>query len=373
MVKSYQICTRCVMDTSDLDITFNKEGQCRNCVEFFQRVSKNKFREENAEKEFQRVIERIKKTGKKNKYDCLIGISGGVDSCYAVYIAKKYGLRPLAVHMDNGWDTEIAVQNIRNICKKLDVDYESYVLDWKEFKDIQLSFLKSGIVEVEIPTDTAISGALHKMALENKIKYIISGGNYTSEGILPSGWFYNPHDKTLLKAIHKRFGKLKMKAFPVFGYREQLYYKLICGIRMVYLLNYLHYEPEKTRQMLAGEFGWKDPGGKHHENVFTRFVQSYIQPVKFNVDYRRATLSTQICAGTITRDEALKILSHQSYDAATLQSEKEYVCKKLGITIKEFEDMMASPPQSYKNYPNNERFINFIHSWYGKLFPRGRV
>jgi N-acetyl sugar amidotransferase len=373
MVRSYQICTRCVMDTSDPDITFDQDGYCNHCTKYFQRASKNKSREENAEKEFQRVIDKIKKSGKNNKYDCAIGVSGGVDSSYVVYLAKKYGLRPLAVHIDNGWDSEIAVQNIRNMCKRFDIDYESYVLDWQEFKDIQLSFLRSGIIEVEIPNDAAITGALHKVAGANRIKYMLSGSNYTTEGILPTGWFYDPLDKTLLKAIQRKFGKLKMKAYPVFGYREQLYFKFIAGIKMVYLLNYLPYEPGKAKNRLIEEFGWKSPGGKHYENIFTRFVQSYIQPVKFNVDYRRAILSNQVCAGIISREEALKILNQKSYNADTLQRDKEYVSKKLGITINDFEDIMAAPPKSYKDYPNNEKLVRFIHRWYKRLFPHGRV
>jgi hypothetical protein len=275
--------------------------------------------------------------------------------------------------MDNGWDSDIAVQNIRNVCKKFNVDYESYVLDWEEFRDIQLSFLQSGIVEVEIPTDAAITGALHKVAAEYKVKYIISGSNFNSEGIMPARWFYNPKDKTLLKSIHKKFGKIKMKTFPVFGYREELYYKFIRGIKMVYLLNYIPYEKDKSMKLLTEEFGWRDPGGKHHENTFTRFVQSYMQPVKFNVDYRRVTLSTQICNGVISRQEALETLNNKSYNSGTLQADKVYVCKKLGITLNEFEEIMTAPPNSYKNYPNDEKAVNFIHGWYKKLFPHGRV
>jgi N-acetyl sugar amidotransferase len=361
------------MDTSDPDISFNREGYCNHCLELIEKISKKNHTGAQSEKEFLRIIDLLKKSGRNKKYDCIIGVSGGFDSCYVVYVAKKFGLRPLAVHMDNGWDSETAVQNIRNICKKSGVDYESYVLDWEEFRDIQLAFLRSGIVEVEIPTDAAIIGALHKVAVKYKIKYIVSGSNFATEGILPANWFYNPKDKTLLKAIHKKFGKFKMKAFPVFGYREELYYKFVAGKKMVYLLNYLPYEPVKTMKVLTEEAGWKNPGGKHYENTFTRFVQSYIQPVKFNVDYRRAAFSTEICNGNLTRDEALSMLTQKPYNTDTIQPVKEYVCKKLGITINEFEAIMAAPPDSYKNYPNDEKLVNFIHRCYSKLFPRGRV
>ena len=228
-------------------------------------------------------------------------MSGGIDSSYVAYKAVQLGLTPLAVHMDNGWNSEESVNNIKNVCNKLNIDYQSYVLNWEEFKDIQLSVLKSSIVEVEIPTDVAIAGVLHKVASENNIKFIIGGGNLATEGILPDLWFYDPKDLKLLKSIQKRFGKESLKSFPTFDYKREIFYKFIRKIRIIYLLNYLPYSKKDAIKTLEDEVAWKNYGGKHHESVYTRFVQSYIQPVKFDLDYRRATFSTQICTGEITR------------------------------------------------------------------------
>ena len=366
--REYQQCTRCVMDTSDKYIVFDGKGQCNHCTEFIERTSKLTYQGKLSEQMLNKELEKIKKSGKNNKYDCLIGVSGGVDSCYVAYVAKNMGLRPLAVHMDNGWNSEEAVNNIKNVCGKLGIDYQSYVLDWEEFKDIQLAFLKSSIVEIEMPTDTAILGALHKVAAENNIEYVISGGNYATEGILPDSWFYDPKDFKLLKSIHKIFGTRKMKSFPAFDFKSEAYYKFIKGIKLFYILNYVPFSKEEAIKTLENELDWQNYGGKHYESKFTGFVQSYIQPVKFNVDYRRATFSTQICTGEITREEALKELKKLSYKEDTIQAEKEYVSKKLGITINEFEALMNAPAKTYKDYPNSEKNLNFIYGVYRRFF-----
>ncbi len=202
----YQICNRCVMDTSDLEIQFDHLGNCNHCNNYFNNFTKLQYQGETSDKIIRDLVKKIKDTGRGRQYDCLIGVSGGVDSSYVAFLVKELGLRPLAVHMDNGWDSIEAVENIKNICNKLDIDYQSYILNWHEFKDIQLSILKSSIPEVEIPTDVAIAAILHKVAAENGIKYIIGGGNLATEGILPDSWFYNPKDATLLKAIQRRYG-----------------------------------------------------------------------------------------------------------------------------------------------------------------------
>lgn len=369
-LRKYQQCTRCVMDTSDPYIVFDEKGYCNHCSEFIERTSKLTYQGESSEHELNQYLEKIKNVGKNNKYDCIIGISGGVDSCYVAYIAKKRGLRPLAVHMDNGWNSEEAVNNIKKVCNKLDIDYQSYVLDWEEFKDIQLAFFKSSIVEIEIPTDIAIPAALHKVAVENNIKYIISGGNFATEGILPDSWFYDPKDLKLFKAIYNKYGTGKMKSYPLFDFKMEAYYKFIKGIKLFYLLNYVPFSKEEAIKTLKRELDWKDYGGKHYESKFTGFVQSYIHPVKFKIDYRRATFSTQICTGEITRTEALEKLKKLSYNPDTILPEKEYVSKKLGITLSEFEKIMIEPVKTYKDYPNSEKHLNFIYSIYRRFFSK---
>ena len=356
------------MDTSDPAITFDENGNCNHCDHFFKEHKNNIYQGEKSDRQLEIIVNKIKKAKGKKKYDCLVGISGGVDSSYVAYKVVQLGLNPLAVHVDNGWDSEESVNNIKNVCNKLNIDYQSYVLNWEEFKDIQLSILKSSIVEVEIPTDVAVTGAIHKIASENNIKFIICGSNLATEGILPDLWFYDPKDLRLLKSIQKRFGKNSLKSFPDFDYKKEIYYKFISGIRQIYLLNYLPYNKEDAIKTLENEVNWKNYGGKHHESVYTRFVQSYFQPVKFDLDYRRATFSTQICTGEITREYALEVLRKKPYDPEKIEAEKEYIAKKLGITLKEFEEILNSPPKSYKDYPNNEKKLKFLYGVYKKYF-----
>jgi N-acetyl sugar amidotransferase len=367
---NYQICNRCVMDTSDPDIIFDKIGNCNHCNDFFNTLSKVAYQGEVSDRNLLRIVKKIKQDGRNNKYDCLIGVSGGTDSSYVAYIVKKLGLRPLAVHMDNGWDSEESIENIKNICSKLKIDYQSYVLNWKEFKDIQLSILKSSIPEVEIPTDVAIAAVLHRKASANNIRYIISGGNIATEGILPSSWFYNPKDSKLLRSIQKEFGTRKMKSFPDFDYKKEIYYKFVKGIKTVYILNYMNYSKESAINELKSNMDWRTYGGKHHESKYTSFVQSYIQPLKFNLDYRRATFSTQICSGQITRDRALEELKKKPYNEDKVAKDKEYICKKLEITLQEFENIMKLPLKTFRDYPNDQKKLDFIYDVYKRYFKK---
>ena len=358
------------MDTTDPGIIFDVEGNCNHCEEFLTSSQDIIYHGKESDEQLKSIISNIKSKGKGQEYDCLIGMSGGVDSSYVAYKAVELGLRPLAVHMDNGWNSEEAVNNIKYICNTLNIDYQSYVLNWEEFKDIQLSILKSSIVEVEIPTDIAITSICHKVASENNIKFIIGGGNFATEGILPDLWFYNPKDLKLLKSIQKKFGKNKMKTFPTFDYKMEMYYKFLRGIKTLYILNYLPYNKDQAVKTLEEKLGWKNYGGKHHESVYTRFVQSYIQPVKFNLDYRKATLSSQICTGDVLRESALEELKQKPYNEATLQQDKEYVSKKLAITVEDLEEIMNAKPKSYKDYPNDEKKLTFIYDVYKKYFSK---
>lgn len=366
----YQQCTRCVMDTSDIDIRFDENGVCNHCTNYFNRISHRVYQGEKTEKELKELIFKIKKSGKGKKYDCLIGVSGGIDSSYVCYIAKQHGLRALLVHLDNGWNSEISVKNIKNLADILGFDYESYVLDWQEFKDIQLAFLKASVPEMETPTDIAIPGALHKVAIKYGIKHIISGGNFATEGILPKTWHYNAKDLTYLKYIQKKFGTLRLKKFPLFGWIHETYYKLIKGVRIIYILNYVPYKKDEAMKILENQLGWRYYGGKHYESKYTGFVQSYILPEKFNIDYRKATFSTQICTGEISREYAINQLILKPFQAETMEMEKEYVCKKLGISISEFENIMLEPPKIYRDYPNSEKKLELIYRLYRKLYKK---
>ena len=355
------------MDTSDPDIIFDEKGQCNHCNEYFEKTSKRAYQGKESDTKLAHLVEKIKRKGRKKEYDCVIGVSGGVDSIYTAYLAKQLGLRPLAVHMDNGWNSELAVSNIEKILKKLNIDLITEVLDWEEFRDLQLSFLKASVPEAETPTDIAIPAAMHKAAAKYNIKYIFSGGNFATEGILPKSWHYNAKDVKYLMEIHKKFGTKKLKSFPTFGFEKEMYYKFVKGIRMIYPLNLVPYNKEEAMHLLEEKLDWKNYGGKHHESIYTKFVQSYLLPEKFGIDYRRATYSTQICAGEMTRKEALEELSKIPYNPESVLEEKKYLCKKLSISEDELNDIMKLPARTYKDYPNDKPKLEFIYKIYRKL------
>jgi N-acetyl sugar amidotransferase len=369
----YQICTRCVMDTTDLDITFDAQGLCNNCTDFLGKRAKHKYQGAATDQELLRIVAQIKKAGQGKEYDCVMGMSGGIDSSYSAYVAKQHGLRVLALHMDNGWNSDDAALNIKNVTQKLGIDYESYVLDWEEFKDLQLSFLKASVPEAETPTDMAIPAAMHAVAAKYGVKYIISGGNFATEGILPRSWHYNAKDTTYLKDIQKTFGTKPLKRFPLFGFVEEIYYKVFKRIQIIYLLNYVPYSKKDSMHILETELNWRYYGGKHYESKYTGFIQSYYLFKKFGFDYRRATLSTQICTGEVTREEALLELKSLPYDEVKVKHEKDYIAKKLGITLAEFEQIIDAPAKSYRDYRNNEKWLGFIYDMYRKLYKKEKL
>lgn len=370
---SYQICTRCVMDSSDIEITFDDKGICNHCTEFLEKRVHYKYQGAETDLKLQSLIEKIKKSGKGKEYDCVVGISGGIDSSYAVWIAKNFGLRILGVHMDNGWNSEEAVLNIKNIAQKLQIDYESYVLNWNEFKDLQRSFLKASVPEAETPTDIAIAGALHRIAAKYGVKYIISGGNFATEGILPRTWHYNSKDMRYLKHIQHVFGKVKLKKFPAFGFWREFYYKFFKRIQIVYLLNYIDYSKDEAVKLLEEKLNWRYYGGKHYESKYTGFIQSFYLFEKFGIDYRRATFSSLICIGDIQREEALKTLEQKPYEISKIEEEKKYIAKKLDFSAEEFDLLLSSQPKWYFNYPNNEKRLGLIYNLYRKLYKKEKL
>jgi N-acetyl sugar amidotransferase len=362
------------MDTTDPDIVFDDMGRCNHCNTYLTELQPQTFQGSQTEQLRNVLLAKIKNAGKGKPYDCIIGISGGVDSCYTAYLAKQSGLRPLLLHLDNGWDSDVAVGNIKKIAEKLELDYESFVLNWEEFKEIQLAFLRSSIVDLEIPTDIAIPAVLHQTAQKYKVKYIISGGNYSSEGILPKQWGYHVmKDMKLYRYIVKKFSAVELQTIPTFPVYKETYYKLVKGIRTIYLLNYFPYNKDQAQAFLEAEFDCKYTGGKHHESRYTSFWQGYIMPTKYQFDYRLATLSTQICAGQITREAALETLRKPVFEPEKVALEKQYICKKLGITLEEFDQFMQSPPLTYKQFPNSEKRLLFIFSIYKWLFPKKRI
>jgi len=367
MNQEYKICTKCIMDSSDPEIEFDENGACNHCREYDERANKELYYNEAGQKKLKELVNEIKENGKNKEYDCLIGVSGGTDSTFLLYNLKKLGLRPLAVHLDNGWDTELSVKNIEQVIKKLNVNLYTCVLDWEEFKDLQLSFLKASIANAEIPTDHAIFAVLFQTTVEKGIKYIISGGNIVTEAIMPESWMYDPKDWKLIKNIHQKFCKTKLKTFPHLTIFDYFYYTFIKKIKYIPLLNYIRYNKKEVFQVLEKELGWRNYGVKHYESVYTRFFQGYILPEKFNIDKRRAHFSTLICSGQITRKEALEEMKKSPYPNETLMKEdREYVIKKLGLAEEKFERIMRQPIKTHKDYPNDSIFFS-KNSFFMKL------
>lgn len=346
------------MDTTDPDITFDAEGICSHCTAALARIQQQILPQDEREKALNALVETIKKEGKGKEYDSIIGVSGGVDSTVVAYMVKKLGLCPLAVHFDNGWDSELAVDNIHKTLQALSIDLFTYVVDWKEFVDLQLSFLKADVVNCESPTDHGITATLFRTAHREGIRFILSGSNLATEAIMPISWAYYNQDLRNLKAIHRRFGTKRLATFPTISIAHYLYYVFARKMRQIPFLNYIEYDKDSAKKMLADEIGWRDYGGKHYESVWTRFYQGYYLPQKFGIDKRRAHLSSLICSGQMSRDMALKEMERPSYDADLLKEDMAYIVKKFGLTREEFDRILNSPLKQHYNYPSNHFFFH---------------
>jgi N-acetyl sugar amidotransferase len=352
------VCVRCVMDTSDREIRFDERGVCNHC-HAYDALAAREIRTGPAGKEaLLRIVDGIRAHGQGKQYDCVMGISGGVDSTYLAYIAKQLGLRPLAVHLDNGWDSELAVSNIEKVLRTLSIDLYTEVLDWEEFRDLQLAFLKASVSDAEIPTDHAIGAAIYRVASERGIRYILSGENVATEGVLPGSWTYGVWDWKYIRAVHQRFGTLPLRRFPHYSLADLFYYRVARQMRTLRPLNFLPYVKSEVMRVLQHELGWKYYGGKHYESIYTRFFQGYILPGKFGIDKRKAHLSTLICSGQLTRDAAVTELSCQSYSPELQRQDHEYVIKKLGLRAEEFAAIMSFPTRTHRDFPNAEALFH---------------
>jgi N-acetyl sugar amidotransferase len=301
----------------------------------------------------ERIVEKIKASGSNNEYDCIIGVSGGVDSTYVAYKVKELGLRPLAVHFDNGWNSELSVKNIEKTLNILDIDLYTYVIDWEEFKSLQIAFLRSSTPDGEIPTDHAITSLLYTIARDKGVKYIITGANIATEAILPETWSYGHMDWSYIKTINDRFGtRKKLSSYPHLTPLGYCYYTFIKGIRSIAILNYLNYDKAEAMKLLEEKLGWQYYGGKHYESIYTRFFQGYILTEKFRMDKRKAHLSTLILSGQLTREQALTELEKPAYPIDLLREDREYVMKKLSMSESDFQSVMEQPVKTFKDYPN---------------------
>lgn len=374
-MKDYKQCKLSIMDNiADDDITFDEAGICNYYYQFKKGVEKNLYKGKSGLETLEQIISKIKDEGKGKPYDCIMGLSGGVDSSYVAYLAKQYGLKPLAVHFDNGWNSELAVMNIENIVNKCGFDLHTLVVDWEEFKDLQLAYLKSSVVDIEVPTDHAIGATLYKLALKYNIKYLLSGSNVNSEFIMPKSWIFHKSDHANLLAIHKKFGTKKLKTFPL---HDTVLKKRAAwaGISQVNMLNYVDYNKTHAKKIITSELNWRDYGGKHYESLFTKFYQAYILPEKFKIDKRKPHLSNLIFCGQITKEEALCELSKPLYKPDEFKTEKEFFLKKLGISEQDWKQIMETPRQSHEAFgielplDKQYKWIKPIKSIYRKLFP----
>ncbi len=357
-----RVCSRCIMDTSDPDIDFHDDGTCNHCRRYAERAESEIFRGDMAERHLDSLVAEMKRNGRKREYDCIIGVSGGVDSTMVAYHVRRLGLRPLALHLDNGWNSELAVNNIHTTLAALDIDLQTHVIDWEEFRDLQLSFLRASVPNCEVPTDHAINALLIKTAARTGIRYVLHGGNVATESIMPLAWSYYNQDLRHLRAIHRRFGSRKLKTLPQITFVGFVSAILVRGVRYIPILNCLDYNKAKAKALIQSDLGWRDYGGKHFESIYTRFFQGYILPTKFGFDKRRAHLSTLVCAGEIGRDEALREMDKEPYPAVELARDREYVPKKLGITNDEFEQIMSAPPRQHGDYPSNRFLFHDLQS-----------
>jgi len=352
---NYIKCSKSILDNiSDPDISFDENGISNYYYQFEEFVNILPD-EETRNKQFKNYINTIKQSSKGKKYDCILGLSGGLDSSYLALLAKDNGLNPLVVHFDYGWNTDIAIRNIELITKKLNFDLYTYVIDWEMIKDLQRSYYLASVIDLDVPADHTIFGAIFKIAKKMKIKYILSGSNFQTELIMPKTWNYLKTDLMNIKNIHSRFGKNTFQNIPTNGIFQQLYYKS-CGIESVPLLYYTDYVKNDVITRLKNEIGWQDYGGKHFENIYTRFYQGYVLPYKFGVDKRKAHLSNLVFSKQISLEDAENEYNNNNYTHSMMKSDFEFIAKKLDFSSDEFENIL-----------NKE---NIPHEFYGADYKR---
>lgn len=362
MERKYQICSNCVMDTSDSRISFDENGVCDHCNDFYKNVQPNWHTDERGRIQFESIIAKIKKDGQGRDFDCLLGMSGGVDSSYMLHVAvKEFGLRPLVFHVDGGWNTDFAVRNIQLMVDKLGLKLYTETINWEEMKDFQLAFFKSGVPHIDIPQDHAFVATLYNYAAKYNIKYILNGGNLSTECVRnPMEFLYYGTDMQQIGDIMKRFSTVEMKTYPFSSiFRHKIYLRYIKKVQVVRMLNYLPYTKKKAIALLQKEYGWIPYPQKHFESHFTKFLEGYWLPERFGFDTRRVQFSSLILTGQMTRQEALKMLEKPAYDPVAIEDDFKYIATKLDISTDELRHYFNIPKKFYWDYKNQDKIFNF--------------
>lgn len=352
-MKSQEICSKCILDTTVSDIEFDSQGVCNYC-HAYDRIIKTIPIGQEATDKLDKIVAKIKKDGVGNDYDCIIGLSGGVDSSYLAYQVVSLGLRPLAVHVDTGWNSDIAVQNIENVVKILKLDLFTVVIDWEEMRDLQLAFFKASVPDCDIPQDHVFPAILNKIAAEHGIKHSISGHNIVTEYVLPKNWSYDSNDLEHIKDIHKQFGMKTLVKYPMLSlFKRTIYYKFIKPVESHRFLYYIPYNKDEIKSFIIDNLGWKDYGGKHFESRFTKFFQAYFLPTKFGFDKRKAHLSNLIMSNQMSREDAINELTKSQYNASNLEEDLDYIISKLDISRDEWSEIMALPIKQHSSYKSD--------------------
>lgn len=368
---SYQICNRCVMDTTDSMIKFDANGICDHCLDFEINVKQNWHTGKQGREELGKIVDKIKLDGENRDFDCIIGMSGGADSSYLLHVAvKELGLRPLVFHVDGGWNSDVAVNNINVMIDKLGLDLYTEVINWEEMKDFQLAYFKASVPNIDVPQDHAFVATLYNFASKYKIKYILNGGNISTECVRnPLEWIYYGTDMAQIKDIRKRFGTNPMKTYPFSSVlRHKLYLRYIQRVQVVKPLNYFPYIKERAMKLLTDEYGWIPYPQKHFESRFTKFYEGYWLPRKFGYDTRKVQYSSLILTGQMTRDEALDKLKRPAISDEEAKHDFEYIATKLGISVDELQRYFDQPNKSYKDYRNQQSLFDFgakVLKWVG--------
>ncbi|MCB0323579.1 MAG: N-acetyl sugar amidotransferase [Bdellovibrionales bacterium] len=349
-----QICRRCIIDERVPGAVFAADGTCSYC-RIHDALCEAYPNDARGQQKLDELLERVRSDGKNKRYDCVVGVSGGTDSTYLLYYALSKGLRPLAVHFDNGWNSEIAVDNIRRSISALGVDLQTYVVDWEEFKDILRAHLKASIPWADAPTDLGLTAALYRIAQEEGVRHILVGNNFRSEGKQPTEWTYC--DGRMIRAIVKRFGTTKLKSFPNLTISRLFWTAFVRRVRLVRPLYYIPYSKQDAKKLIEDKFGWRDYGGHHYESIFTRFVYSVYLPEKFGIDKRLISLSAQVRSGVMTREAALDEIARPPIEAERRESDMAYVAKKLGFSELEFKQILTAEPKSVFDYPSYHPMI----------------